>query len=97
MLILSRKEGDSIVIDGGVKIIVLSADRKGVRLGIEAPPHVRILRGEIVGQVEDENRRATATGKEWLDIVPVAPRVSDGAAESHTAGPTPDDSASAGT
>jgi carbon storage regulator len=75
MLILSRKEGDSIIIDGGVKIVVLSADRRGVRLGIEAPTQTRILRGEIVDQVGQENKRATTASREWLDIVPVAPQV----------------------
>jgi carbon storage regulator len=74
MLILGRREGESIVIDGGVRIVVLSADRKGVRLGIEAPADVRILRGEIVTQVADENQRATAGGKEWLEVVPVQRR-----------------------
>ncbi len=72
MLILTRREGDSIYIDGGVRVVVLSIDRKGVRIGIEAPPDVRILRGEIVAQVENENRSA-ATGesaKELLDRLP---------------------------
>jgi len=70
VLILSRKAGDAIVLDGGVRIVVLSADHRGVRLGIEAPADVRILRGEIVGAVADENRRATATDKEWLERLP---------------------------
>lgn len=61
MLILSRREGDSIVLEGGIKIVVIACDRRGVRLGIEAPPNVSILRGEIVHQIEDENRRATAS------------------------------------
>jgi carbon storage regulator CsrA len=39
---------------------VLTSDRRGVRLGIEAPPHVSIVREEIVTQVADENRRAHA-------------------------------------
>lgn len=71
MLILTRKAGEEIVIDGDVRIVVLSADRKGVRLGIEAPADVRILRGEIVSAVAEENRRATAPGREWLDVAPV--------------------------
>ena len=70
MLILSRKEGDAIYIDGGVKIVVLSADRRGVRLGIEAPPDIRILRGEIVAQVVDENQRAQQVSADWSDILP---------------------------
>ncbi len=72
MLILTRREGDSIYIDGGVRVVVLSIDRKGVRIGIEAPADVRILRGEIVAQVESENRSA-ATGesaKGLLDRLP---------------------------
>jgi carbon storage regulator len=58
MLILSRRAGDAIVIDGGIRIVVLASDRRGVRLGIEAPPHVSIVREEIVTQIADQNRRA---------------------------------------
>jgi carbon storage regulator len=71
MLILSRRPGESILIDGGIRIVVLSAERGGIRIGIEAPADLRILRGEIVSQVEKENQRATASGREWLDVVPV--------------------------
>lgn len=58
MLILSRRAGDAIIIEGGIRIVVLASDRRGVRLGIEAPPHVSIVREEIVTQIADENRRA---------------------------------------
>ena len=64
MLILSRKAGESIVIDGGIRVVVLACDRGGVRLGIEAPDSVSIVRGEIVRQVADENRRAGAVSPE---------------------------------
>jgi carbon storage regulator len=60
VLILGRRAGESIVIDGGIKIIVLSCDRGGVRIGIEAPQDVTILRGEIAQAVADANRQATA-------------------------------------
>jgi carbon storage regulator len=68
MLILGRRAGDSIVIDGGIRVVVLACDRGGVRLGIEAPPHVTILRGEIVSEIADENRRAgaTADARAWV-------------------------------
>ena len=56
MLILSRNEGDVIHIGDGVRIVVLSCDRKGVRLGIDAPRDVRILRGEIMVDIEQEKR-----------------------------------------
>ena len=59
MLILGRREGDSILIEGGIRIVVVSCDRGGVRIGIEAPPDVKILRGEIADKVALENQRAT--------------------------------------
>jgi carbon storage regulator len=73
MLILSRRPGDSILIGDGIRVIVLECDRRGVRLGIEAPADVSILRGEIVKQIAEENRRASAgpEGRDWLDIIPV--------------------------
>jgi carbon storage regulator len=60
MLILGRRPGEAIVIEGGIRIVVLASDRRGVRLGIEAPSSVSIVREEIVAQIADENRRANA-------------------------------------
>ena len=77
MLILSREPGEAIIIDGGIRIVVVACDRRGVRLGIEAPASVTILRSEIVDAIADENRRANATSSasEWLAALPVAPLV----------------------
>lgn len=77
MLILGRREGDSILIEGGIRIVVVSCDRGGVRIGIEAPPELKILRGEIAGQVATENHRATATplAGAWLgSLIDAAPK-----------------------
>jgi carbon storage regulator len=79
MLILSRRPGDSILIGDGIRIVVIASDRRGVRLGIEAPADVSILRGEIVSQIADENRRANAApdASEWLQMMPVRARPAD--------------------
>ena len=72
MLILGRKVGDTILIGDGIRVIVLARDRKGVRLRIEAPSDVTILRGEIVSDIAAENQRAGAAGaggKEWLQVI----------------------------
>ncbi|MEP6494635.1 MAG: carbon storage regulator CsrA [bacterium] len=72
MLILGRKVGDTILIGDAIKVVVLACDRGGVRLGIEAPADVTILRGEIVTDVTAENQRANATGaggQEWLQVI----------------------------
>lgn len=60
MLILSRKPGDAILIDGGIRIVVLAADSGGVRLGIDAPSAIGIVREEVVQRIAEENRRAGA-------------------------------------
>ena len=72
MLILSRKPGDAIIIEGGIRIVVLACDRKGVRIGIEAPPSVSILRSEIVTAIAEENQRAadTKAANAWLTELP---------------------------
>ena len=67
MLILARRPGESIVIDGGITLVVLSSDRGGVRLGIEAPASVTILRGEIAEAVADSYRGAAAAqAADWV-------------------------------
>ena len=67
MLILGRRPGESILIDGGIRVVVLACDRGGVRLGIEAPSAVGILRGEIAQAVAESNRGAAATeAADWV-------------------------------
>ncbi len=66
MLILARRPGESLVLDGGIRIDVLSSDGRTVKLGIVAPSHVRILRTEIVESVEAETRRAAAAAAAWM-------------------------------
>lgn len=86
MLVLTRKEGEAIIIDGDVRVVVLSHDHRGVRLGIQAPVERTVLREELLRQVADENRRAAVTGEVVLptDLTPLAARVQPVAA------PTPD-------
>ena len=73
MLVLSRKKNDTIIIDGNVTIEVLQVKGNGVRLGIKAPKHVRVLRGELkpfetVTTVPSGNRMATATDRVSLPL-----------------------------
>ena len=48
MLVLSRKFNESIVIDGGIKITVVEIRGNQIRLGIEAPREVGVMREELV-------------------------------------------------
>lgn len=56
MLVLSRKQLEGIVIGDNIRIKVVKVDRNQVRLGIEAPEDVLIVRDELV--VDDEVREA---------------------------------------
>lgn len=47
MLVLSRKVGETIRIADDVEIVVVQIGPGKVRLGINAPPEVKILRGEL--------------------------------------------------
>jgi len=48
MLVLSRKTNEEIWIEElGIKIVVLRQDGNSVRIGIDAPKEIRILRGEL--------------------------------------------------
>jgi carbon storage regulator CsrA len=47
MLVLSRKEGESVVIDGEIVVTILEIRGSQIRLGIEAPREVPVLRGEL--------------------------------------------------
>ena len=48
MLVLSRKSMQSVVIGPDVKITIIRVEGNQVRIGIEAPGDVRILRGELL-------------------------------------------------
>lgn len=47
MLVLSRKVGEKLVIGDGIVITVSRVAGQRVSIGIEAPAHVRIVRGEL--------------------------------------------------
>lgn len=61
MLILSRKQDESIIIDGNIEIKVLEIDEGKVRLGIEAPKDIDIFRKELYLSIQEENIEAAKT------------------------------------
>jgi carbon storage regulator CsrA len=50
MLILTRKIDQAIVIQGDIKIMVLGVERDRVKIGIDAPANVTVLREELMEQ-----------------------------------------------
>ena len=50
MLVLSRKVGDKLVIDGNITVEVVKIQGNRISLGIVAPSNIKILRGELTEQ-----------------------------------------------
>lgn len=47
MLVLTRKQGELIQVGDGITIKVIKTGKGTVKIGIEAPSHVKVLRGEL--------------------------------------------------
>jgi flagellar assembly factor FliW len=58
VLILTRKIDESILVGDNIRLVVLEIRGRQIRLGIEAPPDVLVLREEIAQRLSDENLRA---------------------------------------
>jgi len=58
MLVLTRKNGESLRIGAEVRLTVLSAGGGQVRIGIEAPRSLAIHREEVFERIEEANREA---------------------------------------
>ena len=59
MLVLTRRTGESIVIGNGIKLTVVNIGPGRVKIGIEAPPSVRIDREEVHTRIQQELEKAT--------------------------------------
>lgn len=62
MLLLTRKLGENIRIGDDVKITIVEVKGNHVKLGIDAPPSVKVHREEIYERIQAENRRNQAQG-----------------------------------
>ncbi|ARD49043.1 carbon storage regulator CsrA [Sporosarcina sp. P33] len=58
MLVLSRKVNESIQIADNIEIRILEVKGDTVRIGIEAPKSIEILRGELVQSITETNKEA---------------------------------------
>jgi len=60
VLILTRKLEQGIVIDGQVVIRLLAIEGERIKIGVEAPRAITVLREELLREVADENQAASA-------------------------------------
>jgi len=70
LLILTRKSGEGLFIGDEIRVTVLEIRGKQIRLGIEAPQHVVVLREEIYRRVQEQNLQAA--GVKEADLKEIA-------------------------
>lgn len=58
MLIITRKKGESLMIGDDIEITISKIEDGSVKIGINAPKKITILRKELYEQVKEENRQA---------------------------------------
>ena len=60
MLILTRKNGESIRIGDNIVIKIVELDNRHVKIGIEAPKDIAVNREEIYQRIQKENEAAAS-------------------------------------
>ena len=66
MLILSRKVGETVVIDGRIRVKVIRMEGDVVKIGIEAPSDVSIHRQELYDEIHSNNKEAVVETRHEL-------------------------------
>ncbi len=63
MLYLTRKIGESVIINDNIEVTVIDIRGKSIKLGFTFPTDATVLRREIFERIQAENRAAAAGGE----------------------------------
>lgn len=69
MLYLTRKVGESVVINDEIEVTVVDIRGKSIKLGFTFPAHATVLRREIYERIQAENRAAAAGSQDFAAIL----------------------------
>ncbi|MFD3157523.1 carbon storage regulator CsrA [Haloimpatiens sp. FM7330] len=67
MLVVKRKKGEAILIGDNIEINIVDMENNSVKIAIDAPRSIRILRKELLKEVENENKQAITFNKDILN------------------------------
>ena len=70
MLILSRKSGESIVIDGRIHVKIVRVEGEVIKVGIDAPSDVPVHRYEVYEEIQRSNQQALTRQSAELPRLP---------------------------
>ncbi len=58
MLVLKRKAGESIIVADNIEIKIIEVEEGRIKIGIDAPKEVSIIRKEVLEETKSENKTA---------------------------------------
>ncbi|GAX59816.1 carbon storage regulator [Candidatus Scalindua japonica] len=67
MLVLTRKLGESIIIDENIQISVVEINKNNIKLGVKAPKKITIYRQEVLLKIKEENELSSSS--EMVDFL----------------------------
>ena len=69
MLVLTRKKNESIMLGEEIRITVLEINADSIKIGIDAPKELTVLRSEIYRKVGKQNTMAVKVGLSDLELL----------------------------
>lgn len=67
MLVITRKTGEGLVINNNIRIVVTEVGKDRVKIGIDAPKEIRVVREEIYDTEKQNVAASSAISKEVMD------------------------------
>jgi carbon storage regulator len=75
MLVLTRHKNQTIVLGDDIKITIVDIDGDRVRLGIDAPKTMRIMRAEIIEEVRQTNQESVKSNAAFMKKISEAKNI----------------------
>ena len=71
MLVVRRKKGESILIGENIEVSISAIENGTVKLSINAPKEIQILRKELYIEVQNENKEAVSSNIDVLKKIKI--------------------------